>query len=91
MMMNQLWGKACSSFAEEIHGLHGFFDCPYYFKVNMDISAGSLSFSDYLVVDFGIHILFKNIYGMRVADLCIFEVLCEQIDIITRACIALFE
>jgi hypothetical protein len=57
----------------------------------MDISAGSLSFSDYLVADFGIHILFKNIYGMRVADFCIFEVLCEQIDIVARACIALFE
>jgi hypothetical protein len=57
----------------------------------MDIGAGSLSFLDYLVADFGIHILFKNIYGMRMADLCIFEVLCEQIDIVTGACIALFE
>jgi hypothetical protein len=69
--------KACPSFAEEVHGFHGFSDCPYCFKINMDISAGSLSFSDYLVTDFGIHILFKNIYGMRMADLCIFEVLCE--------------
>jgi hypothetical protein len=43
----------------------------------MDIGAGSLSFSDYLVADFGIHILFKNIYGMRMADFCISEVLCE--------------
>jgi hypothetical protein len=43
----------------------------------MDISAGSLSFSDYLVTNFGIHILFKNIYGMGMADLCIFEVLRE--------------
>jgi hypothetical protein len=43
----------------------------------MNINAGSLSFSDYLVADFGIHILFKNIYGMRVADLCISEVLGE--------------
>jgi hypothetical protein len=43
----------------------------------MDISARSLSFSDYLVMDFGIHILFKIIYGMRMTDLCIFEVLCE--------------
>jgi hypothetical protein len=43
----------------------------------MNISAGSLSFSDYLVADFSIDILFKNIYGMRMADLCISEVLCE--------------
>jgi hypothetical protein len=43
----------------------------------MNIGAGSLSFSDYLVADFGIHILFKNIYGMGMADLCISEVLCE--------------
>jgi hypothetical protein len=57
----------------------------------MDISAGSLPFSDYLITDFGIHILFKNIYGMRIADLCIFEILCEQIDIVARAPIALFE
>jgi hypothetical protein len=57
----------------------------------MDIGARSLSFSDYLVTDFSIHILFKNIYGMRMADLCIFEVLCEQIDIVARACIALSE
>jgi hypothetical protein len=57
----------------------------------MNISAGSLSFSDYLVADFGIHILFKNVYSMRMADLSIFEVLCEQIDIVARACIALFK
>jgi hypothetical protein len=57
----------------------------------MDISTGSLFFSDSLVMDFGIHILFKNIYGMRMTDLCIFEVLCEQIDIVARACVALFE
>jgi hypothetical protein len=57
----------------------------------MDISTGSLSFSGSLVMDFGIHILFKNIYGMRMTDLCIFEVLCEQIDIVARACVALFE
>jgi hypothetical protein len=57
----------------------------------MDISARSFSFLDYLVMDFSIHILFKNIYGMRMADLCIFEILCEQINIITRACVALFE
>jgi hypothetical protein len=43
----------------------------------MDIGARSLPFSDYLVADFGIYILFKNIYGMRMANLCIFEVLCE--------------
>jgi hypothetical protein len=43
----------------------------------MDIGARSLSFSDYLVADFGIHILFKNIYGMRMANLCVFEVLSE--------------
>jgi hypothetical protein len=30
----------------------------------MNIGAGSLSFPDYLVTDFGIHILFKNIYGV---------------------------
>jgi hypothetical protein len=77
MMMNRLWGKACSSFAEEIHGLYGFSDCPYCLKVDMDISTGSLSFSDYLVADFGIHILFKDIYGMRMADFSVFEVLCE--------------
>jgi hypothetical protein len=77
MMMNRLWGKACSSFAEEIHGFHGFSDCSYCLKVDMNIGAGSLSFSDYLVADFGIHILFKNIYGMGMADLCISEVLCE--------------
>jgi hypothetical protein len=35
----------------------------------MDISARSLSFSDYLVADFGIHILFKNIYGVTVHSL----------------------
>jgi hypothetical protein len=57
----------------------------------MDMSAGSLSFSDYLVADFGIHILFKNIYGMRMTNFSIFEVLCKEIDIVTRACIALFE
>jgi hypothetical protein len=91
MMMNRLWEKACPSFAEEIHCLHGFSDCPYCLKVDMDIGTGSLSFSDYLVMDFGIHILFKNVYCMRMADLCIFEVLCEQIDIVARACIALFE
>jgi hypothetical protein len=43
----------------------------------MDIGTGSLSFSDYLIADFGIHILFKNIYSMGMADLCISEVLCE--------------
>jgi hypothetical protein len=43
----------------------------------MNISARSLSFSDYLVTDFDIHILFKNIYGMRMANLSIFAVLCE--------------
>jgi hypothetical protein len=43
----------------------------------MDIGARSLFFSDYLVADFGIHILFKNIYSMRMANLCIFEVLSE--------------
>jgi hypothetical protein len=43
----------------------------------MDVGTGSLSFSDYLVAHFGIHILFKNIYSMRMADLSIFEVLCE--------------
>jgi hypothetical protein len=64
MMMNQLWGKACSFFAEEIHGFHGFSDCSYCLKIDMNIGAGSLSFSDYLVADFGIHVLFKNIYGM---------------------------
>jgi hypothetical protein len=90
-MMNRLWEKACPSFMKEVHGLHDFSDCPYCFKINMDIGAGSLSFLDYLVVDFSIHILFKNIYGMRMADLCIFEILFEQINIITRACIALFE
>jgi hypothetical protein len=57
----------------------------------MNIGAGSLSFSDYLVTDFGIHILFKNIYSMRMADLCVFEVLCERIDVVARACVALFE
>jgi hypothetical protein len=43
----------------------------------MNIGIGSLSFLDYLVVDFSIHILFKNIYSMGMADLCISEVLCE--------------
>jgi hypothetical protein len=57
----------------------------------MDISAGPLSFSDYLVTDFGIHILFKNIYSMRMANLCVFEVLCEQINVVARACVALFK
>jgi hypothetical protein len=57
----------------------------------MNIGAGSISFSDYLVADFGIHILFKNVYSMGMADLCIFEVLCEQIDIVARARVALFE
>jgi hypothetical protein len=57
----------------------------------MNIGTGSLSFSDYLVTDFGIHILFKNIYSMRMADLCVFEVLCEQIDVVRRARVALFE
>jgi hypothetical protein len=90
-MMNRLWEKACPPFAEEVHGLHCFSDCPYCFKIDMDIGARSLSFSDYLVADFGIHILFKNIYGMRMANFCIFEVLCEPIDIVTRVCIALFE
>jgi hypothetical protein len=75
---------------EEVHGLHGFSDCPHCFKIDVDISAGSLSFSDYLVVDFGIHILFKSVYGMRMADLCIFEVLCEQINMVTRVRVALF-
>jgi hypothetical protein len=91
MIMNWLWGKACPSFAKEVHGFHGFSDCPYCFKINMDVRTRPLSFSDYLVMDFGIHILFKNIYSMRMADLCIFEVLCEQIGIVTRVCIALFE
>jgi hypothetical protein len=91
MMMNRLWGKTCSSFAEEVHGFHGVSNCPYCFKIDMDISAGSLSSADYLITDFSIHILFKDIYGMRMADLCIFEVLCEQIDIVARACIALLE
>jgi hypothetical protein len=52
----------------------------------MDIGAGSLSFLDYLIADFGIHVLFKNIYGMRMADFCILKVLCEQIDIVTGVC-----
>jgi hypothetical protein len=69
-------GKSLS-FVEEIHGLHGFSDCSYCFKIDMDIGARSLSFSDYLVMDFGIHILFENVYGKRMTDLCIFEVLCE--------------
>jgi hypothetical protein len=55
-MMNWLWGKACSSFAEEVHGPHGFSDCPYCFKRNMDIGAESLSFSDYLITNLSIHI-----------------------------------
>jgi hypothetical protein len=69
--------KACSSFLEEVHCFHGFSDCPYCFKINMNIGAGSPSFSDYLVTDFGIHVLFKNVYGMRMANLCVFEVLCK--------------
>jgi hypothetical protein len=77
MMMNRLRGKACSAFAEEIHCPHGFSNCPYCLKVDMDIGTGSLSFSDHLVTDFSIHILFKNIYSMRMADFCIFKVLCE--------------
>jgi hypothetical protein len=76
---------------EEVHGLHGFSDCPYCLKVDMDIGTGSLSFSDYLIADFGIHVLFENIYSMRMSDFCIFEVLCEQIDIVTTARVALFE
>jgi hypothetical protein len=51
-MMNLLWEKACPSFAEEIHGFDGFSDCPYCFKMDMDIGARSLFFSDYLVTDF---------------------------------------
>jgi hypothetical protein len=61
----------------KVHCFHGLSDCPYCLKVDMDISTGSLSFLDYLVMDFGIHILFENIYGMRMTDLSIFEVLCE--------------
>jgi hypothetical protein len=57
----------------------------------MDIGARSLFFSDYLIADFSIHVLLQNIYGMRMADFCMFEVLCEQINIVTRMCIALFE
>jgi hypothetical protein len=76
-MMNRLWGKSL------------FFLCggnswsPWFLRLSLllqgkhDIGAGSFSFSDYLVADFGIYILFKNIYGMRMADLCISEVLGE--------------
>jgi hypothetical protein len=37
----------------------------------MDIGTRSLFFPDYLVADFGIYILFKNVYSMRMADLSI--------------------
>jgi hypothetical protein len=78
MMMNWLWGKAYPSFVyEQAHGFYSFSNCPYCFKIDMDIGTGSLSFLGYLVMDFSIHSLLKNVYSMGMADLSIFDVFHE--------------
>ena len=67
---------------EKVPGLHYFSNRSYYFKVSVYVGARSLSFSNDLISDFGIHILFKNIYGMRMADSCIFKVFGKEIDVV---------
>ena len=83
--------KACPSFVEEVHGLHHFSDCSYCFKVSIYVSARSLSFSDNLISDFGIYILFQNVYDMRMTESCILKVLGKEIDIVAWSSVSLFE
>ena len=63
--------KACSSFVEEVHGLHHFSNCVYWLKISIYISARSLSFSDDLISDFGIHFLLKDMLEFTIPYLVV--------------------